>query len=158
MTEIPAPEAPADATPALIGPSVTLEEFGQLPTKVQLRLVAWLRMNGQLERASELLDLVERWAGTSGTLLEERAGLALARGDLAAVREAWAMRLGQSGAPSHRAGFARALLELGQLDDAQEIATTLMADHGELVTVQALAAELALQLGDVALAHEIWEA
>src|SRR4051812_39746918 len=138
-------------------PSVTLEEFGQLPTKLQLRLVAWLRVNGQLDHAGELLDRIEGWSGSSATLLDERAALALAKGDLAAVRESWNDRLSHSSAPSTRAGYARALLELGEVDEAAKIATALSAEHGDLMTIQALAAEVALQQGDVATAHEIWE-
>lgn len=158
LTDIPAPEAPADAAPAIPEPSVTREEFGLLPAKLQLRLVAWLQVSGQLDYACELLDLVERWSGSSAILLDERVKLALATGDLGAVREAWNARLGHSNAPSYRAGFARALLELGQIDEAAAIAADLAADHGKLVTTQSLLAEVALQQGDVATAHEIWEA
>ena len=36
--------------------------------------------------------------------------------------------------------------------------TSLLAEHGELATVQSLAAEIALQQGDLATAHDRWSA
>ena len=104
------------------------------------------------------LTSIEQEAGESATLLDERAALALATGDGAEVRACWERRLASHPAPSARAGFARALLELGELAEAAEIAEELLADHGELATVRSLAADIALQQGDLATAHDHWSA
>ena len=42
--------------------------------------------------------------------------------------------------------------------EAAEIAEELLAEHGELATVRSLAAEIALQQGDLATAHDHWSA
>ena len=44
------------------------------------------------------------------------------------------------------------------MDEAAQIAEELLAEHGELATVQSLAAEVALQQGDLATAHDRWSA
>jgi ATP-dependent DNA helicase RecQ len=139
-------------------PAASVEEASALPTKLQLRFAAWLRLSGQLERAAQLLDQIARYAGTSAALLDERAALALARGDAGAVRSAWHDRLDSFPAPSAKVNFARALLELGELDEAAAIAEDLLRDHAELATVRSLAAEIALQQGDLATAHDYWSA
>ena len=149
-----AAEDPTDA--ASVRPHVTPEDVARLPAKLQLRYAAWLRLSGQFERASEILEGIARSAGDSAGLLDERAALALARRDLKAVREAWENRLASFPAPSARASFARALLELGEMDEASRIAEELLADHGDLMTVQSVSAEIALQAGDLAAAHDFW--
>src|SRR5687768_1711758 len=140
----------------LFEPQVTLAEASALPAKLRHKLVAWLRVSGRLDDAAALLDLIENEAGESATLLDERAALSLAAGDAAGVRACWQRRLASYPAPSARASFARALLELGEQDEAAEIAEALLAEHGELATVQSLAAEIALQQGDLATAHDRW--
>jgi predicted Zn-dependent protease len=137
-------------------PRVTLDEVSALPAKLQWKLAAWLRVSGRFEETAALLDLIEHEAGETATLLDERAALALAVGNPEAVRACWHCRLGSYPAPSARASFARALLELGELDEAAKIADELLAQHGELATVQSLAAEVALQQGDLATAHDRW--
>ncbi|MCC7021186.1 MAG: DEAD/DEAH box helicase, partial [Thermomicrobiales bacterium] len=47
---------------------------------------------------------------------------------------------------------------MGAIGDALELAEELQAEHGELKTVQALVAEVALQTGDLATAHDFWSA
>jgi ATP-dependent DNA helicase RecQ len=147
---------PADVAALLRLPNATIDEATSLPAKLQFRYAAWLRLSNQLERAAALLAAVAERAGETATLLDERAALALARGDAAAVREIWAERLESRPSPSARAGYARALLELGELAEAATIGDELLADHGELLTVQSLAAEIALQQGDLATAHDYW--
>src|SRR5215204_567434 len=139
-------------------PKVTLAEAAALPSKLRLKLAAWFRHSGQFDDAGKLLDLIEQETGESATLLDERAALALAMCDAAAVRACWEVRLASYPAPSARASFARALLELGELADAAQIAEALLAEHGELATVQTLIAEIALQHGDLATAHDQWSA
>ncbi|MDF2759261.1 MAG: recQ, partial [Thermomicrobiales bacterium] len=151
-----APDAEAVSPMPFHEPSVTLTEAGALPARLRFKLAAWLRASGQFDAAANLLDVIERESGETATLLDERAALALAVGDAAAVRACWHRRLENFPAPSARAAFARALLELGELDEAAEIADELLAEHGELATVQSLAAEIALQQGDLATAHDRW--
>ena len=90
----------------------------------------------------------------SAALLDERAALALAQGDLSEVRDCWERRLTAHPRPVRGQAYARALLELGEVDEAAAIAEELLAEHGELATVRALAAEIALQQGDLATAHD----
>ena len=152
------PDAGADSPVFPHEPRATLTEAIALPPSLRMKLVAWLRVSGQFDGASQLLDLVEHEAGELATLLDERAALALATGDAGGVRGCWERRLASHPAPSARAGFARALLELGELAEAAEIAAGLLADHGELATVRSLAADIALQQGDLAAAHDYWSA
>jgi len=139
-------------------PNASPTEASALPQKLRYKLAAWLRASGQLAAAGQLLDLIEHEAGESATLLDERAALALAAGDLEAVRACWQRRLTGNPSPSARASFARALLELGELDEAAQIADDLFAEHGELATVQSLVADIALQQGDLPTAHDRWSA
>src|SRR5215204_3230500 len=133
------PGAGDDSPMSLHEPDVTLDEASALPARLRFKLAAWLRVSGQFDDATKLLDLIEHEAGESATLLDERAALALAAGDAAALRASWERRLASYPAPSARASFARALLERGELDEAAEIADALVTDHGELATVQSLA-------------------
>jgi ATP-dependent DNA helicase RecQ len=153
-----APDAEAVSPMPFHEPTVTRDEVSALPAKLRVKLAAWLRVSGQFDDAAELLDLIEHESGETATLLDERAALALAMGDATAVRAYWQRRLADSPAPSARASFARALLELGDLDEAAQITAELLAEHGELATVQSLAAEVAVQHGDLATAHDRWSA
>jgi ATP-dependent DNA helicase RecQ len=137
-------------------PAVTPAEFEHLPVKLQWKVLAWLRIDGKANLAAELLEGLFARTGASAAWLDERSAQALARGDLAAVRASWRERLEQSPAASARAGYARALLELGEIEEAAAIIDALLLSDGELATVQSLAAEIALQQGDVAAAYEYW--
>ena len=145
----------AEAVP-LREPALSLEQFSQLPLKLQWKVLAWLRISGRLGLAAEFLDDLFARTGASAAWLDERSAQALARGDLLAVRESWKERLDLHPAPSAEAACARALLELGAIDDAAVVARELAVTNGELVTVQSLAAEIALQQGDIGAAHEFW--
>jgi ATP-dependent DNA helicase RecQ len=153
---MPAPTLTSDAPPPYREPDATLAEVDSLPAKLQMSYATWLRRSGQLDRASAVLDVIERRGGETATLLDERAALALARGDLGAVRECWQRRLTERPAPSARVAFARALMELGQLDEAAAMAEELLSEAGELQTVRALAAEVASQQGDIGAAYDYW--
>jgi hypothetical protein len=102
-----------DAAMFLYEPKVTLDEASALPPRLRFKLAAWLRVSGQLDDAAMLLERIDQEAGESAALLDERAALALAAGDIASVRACWQRRLASYPAPSARASFARALLELG---------------------------------------------
>src|SRR4051812_39023467 len=151
-----APNAEAVSPMSFHEPAATLAEASALPAKLRFKLAAWLRVSGQFDDAARLLDLIEQESGETATLLDERAALALAVGNAEAVRACWQRRLASYPAPSARVSFARALLELGDRDEAAEIAEGLVAEHGELATVQSLAAEVALHQGDLATAHDRW--
>ena len=153
-----APSTEAVSPMSIYEPKVDLAEASALPAKLRFKLAAWLRVSSQFDEAAKLLVLIEQEAGESAALLDERAALALAAGDAEGVRACWQRRLASYPAPSARASFARALLELGELDEAAQIADDLLAEHGELATVQSLAAEIALQQGDLATAHDRWSA
>jgi ATP-dependent DNA helicase RecQ len=147
-----------DAAMFLYEPKVTLDEASALPPRLRFKLAAWLRVSGQLDDAAMLLERIDQEAGESAALLDERAALALAAGDIASVRACWQRRLASYPAPSARASFARALLELGESDEAAEIAAALLTEHGDLATVRSLAGDIALQQGDLATAHDRWSA
>lgn len=139
-------------------PDLTSRDAIALPPELRRKVVSWWRVCGQFAPADELLDLIEREDGESAWLLEERAALALARHDLTLVREAWRRRLAASAPPSARAAMARALLELGEIEEASAITDELRTNHGELATVRLLAGELALQQGDLGTAYDFWSA
>ncbi|HEX5993068.1 MAG TPA: RecQ family ATP-dependent DNA helicase, partial [Thermomicrobiales bacterium] len=149
-----APRTGDGASMSLREPTLSPAEASALPAKLRMKLAAWLRVSGKLDEATQLLDVIEQEAGESAALLDERAALALAVSDAAAVRACWQRRLDSYPAPSARASFALALLELGELDGAARIAEALLTDHAELATVQSLAAEIALQQGDLATAYD----
>lgn len=157
MTAIASPSIDEAAAPPLFRqPSLTLAEAATLPVALHLRYIAWLRIAGHLAAATAHLDQVEAENGASAALLDERAALALSARDSAAVHAAWQRRLENNPAPSAEAAFARALLELGRVEEAAEIAEALLATHDQLATVHALAADVALQQGDLAPAHDFW--
>ncbi|CAA9544144.1 MAG: ATP-dependent DNA helicase RecQ [uncultured Thermomicrobiales bacterium] len=149
------PPADVDATdPAFpVEPAATTDEAATLPPKLQARLAAWYRLSGQFDRADTLLDEMTG-RGSTAALLDERIALALARRDAAAVRTLAADRLASYPAPSAKAAFARALVELGDLEEAARIVEELLEEAPDLQTVQAVAAELALQVGDPSDAHD----
>jgi ATP-dependent DNA helicase RecQ len=157
---LPAPLEPAatagqDAPSRVHQPHAADAEVAALPVRLRLRYIAWLRLTGHVDRAAVLLDQLEMDTGETATSWDERCALALAQGDAAAVRSAWEQRFAISAAPSARAAYARALLELGQVDEAAAIAGELLTDHGELVTVRSLAAEIVLHQGDLSTAHDL---
>jgi predicted Zn-dependent protease len=80
--------------------------------------------------------------------------LALARRDADAVRALADERLTHHPAPSAKAAYARALLELGEVDEAAGLVEALLAAAPDLQTVQAVAAEVALQVGDPSDAYD----
>ena len=75
-----APDAEAVSPMPFHEPRVTLADASALPAKLRFKLAAWLRVSGQFDDAAKLLDLIEREAGETATLLDERAALALASG------------------------------------------------------------------------------
>lgn len=152
------PPTVADAPLAFREPTATLEDVSALPLRLQFRYAAWLRVSGDFERACVVLDQIAQQSGESAALWDERAALALARGDEAAVRACWERRLAEHPAPSARAAFARALLELGARDEAAAMAAELLAEQGALATVRGLAAEVALHEGDLGAARDWWRA
>nr|MBA3416387.1 hypothetical protein [Chloroflexia bacterium] len=141
--------APAAATEPRfpVEPTATTAEAATLPPKIQARLAAWYRLSGQFERADALLDEIAG-RGVTAALLDEQIALALARRDAAAVRSLSGERLTTFSAPSATAAFARALLELGELEEAGRLVEELLEEATDLQTVQAVAAEIALQVGD----------
>ena len=152
------PIAPPPASVAAFSPLPLLDTdaLEQLPPPLLLRYASWLRVSGQFDDAAAALALALDLRGESANLLDERAALALARSDVQEVRASWEERLARNPAPSARASYARALLELGEVAEASDIAEELLAEHSNLVTVHALYAEVALQQGDIATAHAFW--
>ncbi len=154
MTAIaPSPASVAAFTPL---PLLDNDALDQLPPALLLRYASWLRVSGQVDAAEAALARALDLRGESANLLDERAALALARGDVQDVRTSWEERLARNPAPSARASYGRALLELGEVAEASDIAEELLAEHSNLATVHALYAEVALQQGDIATAHAFW--
>ena len=154
MTAIaPSPASVAAFTPL---PLLDNDALDQLPPALLLRYASWLRISGQFDAAEAALARALELRGESANLLDERAALALARGDVQDVRTSWEERLARNPAPSARASYGRALLELGEVAEASDIAEDLLAEHSDLATVHALYAEVALQQGDIATAHTFW--
>lgn len=143
---------------AAFSPLPTLDDdaLGQLPPPLLLRYASWLRVSGQFDAADAALSCALDRRGESASLLDERAALALARSDAQEVRSIWEERLARNPAPSARASYGRALLELGEIAEAADIADELLAEHGSLATAHALYAEVSLQQGDIATAHSFW--
>lgn len=152
------PIAPPPASVAAFSPLPLLDTdaLDQLPPPLLLRYASWLRVSGQFDAAEAALAQALNLRGESASLLDERAALALARGDVLEVRASWEERLSRNPAPSARASYGRALLELGEVAEASDIADELLAEHGNLATVHALYAEVSLQQGDIATAHAFW--
>lgn len=136
-------------------PHLTLNDALQLPSDLQQKVLNWWRLGGNHDQAEALLVQIEERDGLTAALLDEAAALALARNDGEAVRAAWERRFERSAPPSARAQFATALLELGQLEEAAEIAEELAASAGDLATVRALVAEISLQQGDPGPAYDL---
>ncbi|MCA9864520.1 MAG: hypothetical protein KC432_15915, partial [Thermomicrobiales bacterium] len=134
------PVAPPPASVAAFSPLPTLDDdaLGQLPPPLLLRYASWLRVSGQFDAADAALSCALDRRGESASLLDERAALALARGDAQEVRSIWEERLARNPAPSARASYGRALLELGEIAEAADIADELLAEHGSLATAHAL--------------------
>lgn len=154
MTALAPPLTPVAAfSPLLL---LDNDAMDQLPPPLLLRYASWLRVSGQLDAAEAALVRAQELRGEGANLLDERAALALARGDVQAVRTSWEERLARNPAPSARASFGRALLELGEVAEASDIADELLAEHSGLATVHALYAEVSLQQGDIATAHAFW--
>ncbi|MDQ2652957.1 MAG: RecQ family ATP-dependent DNA helicase, partial [Chloroflexota bacterium] len=154
MTTIaPSPASVAAFTPL---PLLDNDALDQLPPPLLLRYASWLRVSGQFDATEAALTRALELRGESANLLDERAALALARGDAQEVRTSWEERLARNPAPSARASYGRALLELGEVAEASDIAEELLAEHSHLATVHALHAEVALQQGDIATAHTFW--
>jgi ATP-dependent DNA helicase RecQ len=150
--------APPPASVAAFSPLPLLdnEAIDQLPPPLLLRYAGWLRVSGQFDAAEAALARALDLRGESASLMDERAALALARGDAQEVRRSWEERLSRNPAPSARASYGRALLELGEVAEASDIADALLEEHSNLATVHALYAEVALQQGDIATAHAFW--
>ncbi|MCC6315959.1 MAG: RecQ family ATP-dependent DNA helicase [Thermomicrobiales bacterium] len=134
------------------------EEPAALPANLQRRLARWHRERGDLAAAEAMLDLIEARAGRTATLLEERAAVALLRDDEEAVHALWTERLALSGAPTARASYAHASIELGDLGAAATILAELTDAHPEMATVRTLAADLSLARGDWQAARQILSA
>jgi ATP-dependent DNA helicase RecQ len=149
-----APERRGEPSSPFIEPHATPEEVAALPASLRLRYAAWLRVRGHADAAARVLDVIEQLSGETATLLDERAALALFRGDAAAVRAFFARRLANRPSPSAHVALARALMELGDINEANAIVSELTAEHGEMATVQALAADLAMFQGDLGTAHD----
>lgn len=147
----PGPVAPFASLPLL-----DADALDRLSAPLLLRYAVWLRLSGQFDAAEVALNRALDRRGESAGLLDELAALALARGDVDAVRATWEERLARNPAPSARAAYGRALLELGEVAEAADIADDLLAEHGNLATVHALYAEVSLQQGDLAAAHAFW--
>jgi len=136
-------------------PHLTLDDALQLPSELQQKVLSWWRLSGRLELAAALLQAIEQRDGLTVVLLDEGAALAVAGGDADAVSAAWERRFERSAPPSARAQLASALLELGQIEAATVIAEELAASAGDLATVRALVAEVALQQGDPGPAYDL---
>lgn len=126
-----------------------------LPSELQQKVLSWWRLSGDHELAETLLDQIEQREGLTVALLDEATALALSRHNSEAVHVAWERRFERSAPPSARAQYASALIELGELEEAAQIAEELSASAGELATVRALVAELALQPGDPSPAYDL---
>lgn len=138
--------------------NVSAIEAAALPTALQWALVGWYRATNRIDRAADLLDAIETTQGDSVRLLEERARLAHARGSLDEAEQL--LRQREERSPSATATIARARLALdrGQIDQARQLSQVLWRDRPDLMTVAALAADVAEATGDIASARRHHEA
>lgn len=153
-TTDPADDIPASVSAFLPLPRANDEEFAALPRSLQRKLLAWWLSCGLLDEAARAMDAIEARGGGGVQLLQNRAALALARGDEAGVRSWWAQRLAAGSPPATEAAYARDLAELGALDDAQAIAQRLAVTNPEVFAVQSLQVQLGmLQAGSLVAAR-----
>ena len=128
--------------------ALTRADIDLLPAKLQWALAAWLRERRDFEAVAIVLDQIELRSGETLRLLEERARLAFATGDLAMATALLSERVDR--APSATAWIKRARLALATGDQATALAIgdDLARHHADLHSVQALTADLALATGD----------
>jgi len=150
-------DEPAPAAPAGFGPRVTAAEANALPAKLVWSLVAWYRVAGEYGLARELIAGLEGRSGESAQGLEERARLALAEGRSAEAVALFEARVERAPSATAKAALARLLLEVGDLDGAAAVSDELCREAPELLTVGALAADLARRRGDLATARAYHE-
>ena len=120
----------------------------QLSTKVALEIADQFRVDGDLEKATEIANLVESRDRDSLALLELRARIAYSGGDHAAALELLKHRAETRPSATAWIAVARLHLDAGEIDAAREISDRLLVAQPELLTVQALAGAVARAMGD----------
>ncbi|HUG63096.1 MAG TPA: RecQ family ATP-dependent DNA helicase, partial [Methylomirabilota bacterium] len=124
-----------------------------LPAKLRWEIVARYRSQRAFAAAAELLDEIERQTGDSATLIDERARLAYAQEDYETAIELLTERVARQPSATSWIGLGRLYLEIGDLEQAREIAADLSQTSGGLMTVAAFLAEVERAAGDLASAR-----
>lgn len=153
VARVTGPES-ADADARLL--ALDAAAFAMLPAKLQWRLAAYYRAIESFDLAERVLNAAERRGGESVQLLEERARLAFAMGKRDEARRLLEERIGRAPSPTARVALARFHLESGRLDLAERMSEELAREHPGLVTVAALAADVARAVGDAQTARSYY--
>ena len=148
------PISPSDHRPAAAGDggqdlALSLADAMRLPAKLRWRLVGYYRASGELAAAAALLDEIEAQDGETGTLLEERARLAFAAGDVDTAATLLEARVERGPSASARVALARLYLEAGDLAAAGPITAELADTDPALLTVRQLVADVQHAIGDL---------
>jgi ATP-dependent DNA helicase RecQ len=120
------------------------------------RLAGYFRTRGAFDRAGAVLDHLAGTGKSEAKLLDERATLAIARGDFRTAQSILEERCVRSPAPTSRVRLGQFFLDRGDLERAQRIADELMSGHAELITVTALAADVAYEAGELDTARDLY--
>lgn len=130
--------------------------FDGLPPKLQWRLAGYYRAVGAFHHCAKVLDASERRAGESIQLLEERARLAFAEGNLPDARQHLERRIERAPSPSAHVALARFHLESGNLEEAKKLSDDLSRSNPDLATVSALAADVSRAVGQTEMARSYY--
>jgi len=124
------------------------EHAARLPSKVLLDLAEQFRSEGDLAKALDLADLVEKRDGAGSTVLELRARIAYAQGDQATTLGFLEERAASRPSATASIAVARLHLDNGDIETARGISDQLLVSRPDLLTVQALAGNIAIASGD----------
>ncbi|MFM8595020.1 MAG: DEAD/DEAH box helicase, partial [Chloroflexota bacterium] len=150
------PSSPSDVLSAPL--PLTDDEFARLPASVQQRVLRWWASHGDAARAWRLGEPIANRADRVATWLDVLIDIAIAKREARLVHRLYEERLGKRAAPSAFVAQAQAMLELGEIQAAEEIAERLNRTHPELQTVQGLRWAVALYTSDASwvLAEQRW--
>ena len=152
------PSDPAPAGVASLLPSIDPDAALALPRDRQWDLFQWLLAVGRDDEATALLDAIDDEGRTPVRVTVERARLASRRGRLAEACDLLRARHDERPSATSRHDLVRALLEAGDLAEAEALLESAVDDTGNDATARLLAADLARARGDLAGAGSILEA
>jgi ATP-dependent DNA helicase RecQ len=109
-----------------------------LPLELRWKILPWVIEIGELDRASSLIDAMERERGESAKLLELRARLAGVRDDATEQERLLELRMERFPSTTATVQLARFLLDRGEVDRAAELYEAVRQVSGEQQQVRQL--------------------